>query len=330
MRSARAWIVGSVVFGVIALGADRAIAWAFARAMPWASSRGGCGSSGDGTAYASLAQRADVVVLGHSRARHDYDTGVLRDRLGATVFNAGKNGQGLWYSRGMVDLLTRAYHPRAFVVDIDPQSIVYQPRDHAAIAFLAPQMDQSPVVRELVLGQSTLEPVKYLSRSFRFNSRLVLMMDTAFVPDTSDAGFSPLTRRLDPDRDVDASESWGSKPWLPDAGLEAMLAAMLREARAEGVGVYLVTSPTWRREGGLDPRQPPLIERIAAIAAAEGVPWLRVSAEEYPEFGGPELFADGTHLNEIGAARFTEIVSEWLIAQGVGVSREHAQPARRP
>ena len=318
MRSARAWIVGAVVFGTVAVGADRAIAWAFGRAMPWASSRGGCGSSGDGTAYAALAQRADVVVLGHSRARHDYDTGVLRERLGTTVFNAGKNGQGLWYSRGMVDLLVRAHRPRAFVIDIDPQSIVYDARDHAAIAYLAPQMDQSPVVRALVLGQSTLEPVKYLSRSFRFNSRLVLMLNTAFVPDTSDDGFSPLTRHLDPARDEDASESWGSKPWPADAGLEAMLAAMLREARAAGVGVYLVTSPTWRREGGLDPRQPPLISRIEAIAADAGVAWLRVDAEGYPEFAGPELFADGTHLNTGGAARFAEIVASWLIGHGVG------------
>jgi lysophospholipase L1-like esterase len=91
-----------------------------------------------------------------------------------------------------------------------------------------------------------------------------------------------------------------------------MLGAMLRDARAAGIRVFLVTSPTWRREGGLDPRQPPLIERIETIAHAEGIPWLRVTADTHPEFAAPDLFADGTHLNEVGAARFSGIVADWI------------------
>jgi len=146
-----------------AFGADRGIARAFQAAMPWAASRGGCGPAGDGTVYAAIASQAEVVILGHSRARHDYDTTILRERLGTTVFNAGKNGQGLWYSRGIADLLARTYGPRILIIDIDPQAIVYHPRDHAAISFLAPHMDQSPVVHGLVLGQSSLEPAKYFS-----------------------------------------------------------------------------------------------------------------------------------------------------------------------
>lgn len=305
------WIAAAAAFAALAVLADRGAAVGFGHAMPWAARRGGAGDSGDATVYRALQTDADIVILGHSRARHDYNPDVIADRLGTTAYNAGKNGQGLWYTLGMTDLLLRESNPTILIIDIDPQSIVFNRRQHDAIAFLATHIDRSPVIRELIYGQSTLERVKYLSHSFRFNSRLVQMLATAFGPIDSPDGFAPLTRRLDPARDQDASESWGPGEWPVDPELESILIRTIEAAHARGVRVVLVTAPVWNRTGTPDPRQPPLVERIDAIARTHRVPWLRVTAQTHPVYADPALFADGTHLNEVGADAFSALVAEW-------------------
>lgn len=305
------WIAAAAVFAGLSVLADRGAALAFERAMPWAARRGGAGDSGDATVYRALEVDADIVILGHSRARHDYRPDVIANRLGTTVYNAGKNGQGLWYTLGMTDLLLRESDPTLLIIDIDPQSIVFNRRQHDAIAFLATHIDRSPVIRELIYRQSALERTKYLSHAFRFNSRLVQMLATAFGPADSPNGFTPLTRRLDPARDKDASESWGPGEWPVDPELESILIRTIETAHARGVRVLLVTAPVWNRTGTPDPRQPPLVERIDAVARAHQVPWLRVTAETDPAFADPALFADGTHLNEAGADAFSARVAEW-------------------
>ena len=315
MKTLHRPLIRALVFAAIVIALDRVVARAFEVAMPWAAARGGSGAGGEGTVYVALQRRAPCVVLGHSRARHCYDPRVLSAGLHIDTFNAGKNGQGLWYTRGMVDLLTRTYGPELYIIDIDPQSIVYQRRQHDAISYLAPQMDRSPVIRGIILGQRTLEPIKYLSRSFRFNSQLVHLVSNATRPDPTIDGFSPLTTRFDPAHDPDASEGWGRDAWVADPELEAMLGATLDQAAGAGARVFLVTSPVWNRTGTLDPRQPPFIDRVRAIAAARGVPWLIVTGETHPEFLDPALFADAGHLNEIGSAKFSELVGAWVAGQ---------------
>ncbi len=263
--------------------------------------------------YSVLDAEADVLVLGHSRARHNYDPAVLEQALGAPVFNAGVNGQGLWYTRAMADIVLNDHTPELLIIDVDPQSLVYDQAERDAVAFLAPFIDRSDVTRELIYSQTRLEPLKYLARSFRYNSRVVQMANTAVRGDPDGRGHEALDHHFDPAVDPDAAELYGSGELVADPEVEALLRATLDEALAAGSRVVVVTSPVYRADGRLDPRFVPLLDRLSTIAREAGVPHIVVTLETHPEYADPSRYADATHLNADAAPAFSRMIAEEIL-----------------
>jgi hypothetical protein len=298
-----------LAFVAIAIAVDRLLFAAFEAAYPRVARMGGPGPSSEGLVHSVLDAGADIVVLGHSRARHNYDPAVFAEVLGGSVFNAGANGQGLWYTRAMVDLVLTRSTPDLFIIDVDPQALVYDQRERDAVAFLAPFIDDSEVTRDLVLGQSRLEPLKYLSRSFRYNSRLAQMGNTAVRGDPDGLGHEPLPERFDPATDPDAAALYGDDPVEADPELEALLRASIEQALDAGARVAVVTSPIYRADGRVDPRFVPLLARVGEIAASAGAPHVVVTIEAHPEFADPARYADATHLNDAAAPGFSRLVA---------------------
>lgn len=271
----------------------------------------------------ALRSEADVIVLGSSRAWRHYDTTVLGDALGRSVYNAGCDGQGIPYMRGLVDLVLKRHTPELFIINIDANMLAERDRHLGRIPVLAPFMDESEVVREMIYRRAPFERLKYLSRSYRYNGKVAAILANHGRRDPSVNGYLPIEGCMDPTAPVD-NEPASELAALPEADpyFVELLRAMIRQAHDAGARVVLVTGPRWFGDGRIDPGRRHLISVVDAIASEEGVPYFKLTIEQEPVFQDPALYVNTSHLNRQGAALFSEMLGarlgDWLETGAAG------------
>lgn len=257
--------------------------------------------------------KAEVVILGSSRAKHQYDTEILKSTFKTSVYNAGCDGQRIPYVFGMVDLLLKDYTPKLLIIDVDPTSLCFAQDKYDSVAILAPFIDESEAIRRILYSRSPLEPIKYLSRSFRYNSKPLAILKNINAKDSSIFGYVPIRRILVPSSKTEIELTRPVNHWYADQGLVQLLHEIIQQATLKGVKIILSNSPRWRSDSKVDPMQIPLMNFLRGIALQEKIPYLSITQENSSAFHDASLFADPAHLNERGAKIFTNILAQWII-----------------
>jgi len=248
----------------------------------------------------AIEAEADVVILGSSHAMHSYDDEALTRVLGARVHNAGLDGRGVLFARGLLALISQRRAPKLVVLDV-----TFADQDRSNAYVFAPWYGRSPIVDALLVEGDWRERVKLVSHSFRMNGVALAILANLFAGHP-EWGFDPIRRTLD------ASARVGDTPELPPAHpkpfVEENLMALVEDARRSGAQVVFTETPGFGYPRPADVRE--LYERVAA---REGVPYIRVTSGDMPGFG-PAYFADASHLNRAGAKVYTALVGERLRA----------------
>lgn len=253
---------------------------------------------------------ARVLLLGSSRVRRHLDPRRFESALGKSVRNAGCDGQGIAYARG-VAALARAHGSRAelYVVDLNPFDLVDARESRAGV--LAPFFGETAVVDDLLLARSTWAPVYLQSHAYRFNSTALPLAFRALrgsVVD-DDRGFTPLASTERPSAagvpHVSDSSTEGSEA-AARQGL-AHYRALGREARAAGVAVAFVVGPV---RGGWSASDARRIDRLVSTVRAEGETVLDLRDVELD----PARWVDAIHLDAEGADELSRRAAESLAA----------------
>ncbi len=283
------------IFAVVAVSLDLAIGLGLAALLPHVYA-----GQQVGVINNAVDAEADVVILGSSHAMRGFDDEALTRLLGMRVHNAGLDGRGVLFARGMLALITQKHAPKFVVLDM---TFADQQRSNA-YAF-APFYGRSPTVDALLVEGDWRERVKLVSRSFRMNSVTLAILANLFV-ERRPFGFEPATGSLAPtSRRDDQPER---PPAHPDPFVEESLIALVEDARVHGARVVFTESPTFG-----DPRPADVRALYARVAEKLGVPIVQLSDEELASFG-PDQFKDRGHLNREGAARFTVLIGARLRA----------------
>lgn len=272
---------------------------AFGQALKVAHSRVVTGQVAGGV-NAAIAARADVLIVGPSTALHHYDDGMLEHMLGTSVWNAGAEGRGLLYGRGLLSLVAAIHPPKVVVFDVS-----YFENEREASRALAPFYGRNATV-DRILTLDWRERIKLLSRTYRFNGMALSIVSNWGRPARLH-GFEPVGGAL--------TERPAAAP-RGDKGFGGWFAEEIRgfvgDARAAGSAVVFVESPS------LSPLNPEVLEAYAKIGHETGVPFVRIELAAVPEFADIRLFRDAIHLNAEGAAKFTAIVGTQLQRLGFG------------
>jgi len=69
--------------------------------------------------YIMTKTNEDLLVFGSSRAAYHYIPSVLKDSLGVTVYNSGREGSGIYYHYGVLLGTLKRYTPKIIFLDID-------------------------------------------------------------------------------------------------------------------------------------------------------------------------------------------------------------------
>jgi hypothetical protein len=277
-------------------------------------------SGQNGTINEALMEKAEIVILGSSKARRHYDVMELANKTGREVYNLGYDGQGLPYIRGACDLLLESYTPKILVVEIEPQFLMsgFCERYQKRIFSLAPYWDQSPSIRKMICDIGPFQRIKYLSRTLRYNDKpLFLLYGLLRKQDNGIHGYVPLDTNASLELLIKSKVDYkvdlnGFK--LNDYAL-SLLEQTIEDAKKRNIQIILVTSPEWltftRDKVYLE-----VIDLIKDLANKKQVPYVTIMQDAYPQFEDPSLFSDVRHLNRKGSVEFSTIISDYLLSNG--------------
>jgi hypothetical protein len=266
----------------------------------------------------ALAQEPQILVLGSSRAQYHIMPSVLTKKLGLTAYNAGLKGQDFLYSVMLYDLWRRRHPPpKILVLTIDIESLIPRETEINTAHIVAPYLDESPLVREILYSDGPFKRLQYLSSTYRFNGVVLSLAKHAFNrPPASYDGFIPGVGALDPasetgvlnalDQDRTAAEM-ARVPFSPEK--VGYLRALAEETARNGTRLFLVHTPIFRQD---EAAHRVWVDKLqATLTGMPGVQFVDICITTHPElFTRPDLYLNLNHLNPAGAEILTGLLAK--------------------
>ena len=259
---------------------------------------------------------SDIVVVGSSRASHHYDVNRMADSLGCSVYNVGLDGCFFLDNCCMMHAILERYSPKMILLEISCDALYQESKNY--LEGLYAYYWQDPYVKEIVNHEEGwLSGIKLLSCLYTYNANAfktigyglkgVIKGDVEVDPLH---GYAPLAFKPKKSELVlkshtdDNPHSFTISSWKV-----SLLTDLLRSARGKGVQVVVITSPVFGYRNVSNQESQMCITQICENE--QSIYWDFSDQAEFLQH--PEWFNDGAHLNEIGAAKFTELVLDRLM-----------------
>jgi hypothetical protein len=264
----------------------------------------------------ALSRDAQVLLLGSSRMRHHGMPAVLNRKLSLTAYNAGMDGQDFLYSVMLFDIWQRSHAPpKAVVLNIDPDSFEKSDDELQRAGVFSFYYDGSPLVRQILNQRSRFERLKFFSRAYRANGKVLAIFKNLFSHPAPDFdGFEPLSGHLSPQTLGAPSES---VPTLQEFwSLKVQCFTRLADyCTKHGSRLVLVQSPCYREDAQAHDAWVNVLSQF--LASYPDVEFVDLSTCAHPNIfrDKAELFKDCSHLNAHGAEIFSTMLAEALQAK---------------
>ena len=282
----------------------------------------------------ALSRNAQVLLLGSSRMRHHAMPTVIHRKLSLSAYNAGMDGQDLLYAMMLFDLWQRSHAPpKAIVLNIDPDSFEESAEELQRAGVFSFYYDDSALVRRVLNERSRFERLKFLSRAYRANGKVLAIAKNLLTRPAADFdGFEPLSGRLpanpsppalspsDGERETAAAQTARAQSIPTPAEFWPLKVECFKRlanyCARHGTRLVLVQSPRFRE----DPNAHDGWVKVLAqcLAGYPGVEFVDLSTCARPDAfrDKPELFKDGSHLNSSGAEIFSAMLADALQTRG--------------
>ncbi|WP_432712559.1 hypothetical protein [Pedobacter sp.] len=240
--------------------------------------------------------RAQVVIVGSSRANYHYDAPLMSRKLGKTVYNCGREGQGLLYSCAVVSAIVARHRPELVIMDILPKELSFHEEER--LASLLPYY-QNKEIRPYLDFADKYQEVKLLSKTYPFNSLLTSIIVGRLSysgREKEEAGFISLEGRI-PRNEVIHTERDDQNLVLRDKLL--LFEIFLGKMERQKIHCLLVMSPMYNHY------IPGATRKFCKLINSKYKFIRFLDFTNKTEYFDPSLYNDSFHLNDTGAARFS-------------------------
>lgn len=259
------------------------------------------------TEYTMWKVDADVIIMGASEAQHSYIPSLLEERLGMTVYNCGKDGCRFYYQNAMINGILDRYNPKMIIWSISPNFLCKpSEEDKGNLSQLNPFYGENEFCKQALKTKSEYEPIKLLSKSYSYNSRLFPYLYKMFMADYQYeyGGYAPLYGNQ---KDLKV----GTREWTEifDETLVDVFEGTIERCKKNNVTLVFVFTP--RLEKG-NHEQMEAYKHLTAIVEKNGVSIVEdlYHSDELMEL---ELFKDNAHFNNEGASLFTNMLADRIL-----------------
>ena len=262
--------------------------------------------------------RADVVVLGNSRAQHHYNPKIISNTTGLSCVNSGLNGgYGIYLPTFQVEVMTNNYCPKAIIVELEPNGLTYSKLNYYLIKVFLPYLDRYPIVYEYIKLRDNYQKIKLLSKTYKYNSLIydVIMYNLFSHKFNHLKSFIPIEKSLnksDSVVNVGATRNLNSTPI--DINMQLILMQLIHIAKSKNISLVFVNSPIYNNVA-LDSYS------HAGKKAVQIINDNNISFWDYSNdtnfLNKYYLFSDRLHLNNKGAELYSNIIADRLIGEGI-------------
>lgn len=247
--------------------------------------------------YIANEMDAEVVLFGSSRCIHHYDSRLLADSLGMTVYNCGNNGMGIILFYARYRMLTERYVPKLVVYDVLTGFDLQQSDNLGYLTWLKPYYDH-PGVDSIFWKIAPVERWKMCSNMYRYNGKVMQMIGDNLVQLREEMdGFRP----LDGVMAYDPVLQDRYEPYEPDSIKLYYMERLIRECRERGTKLVFAFSPFYG--GSVHTRE--TYAPLFRLAEQYGVPVLNHYSDS-DIVHDRRYFADTYHMNREGASRYSQ------------------------
>jgi hypothetical protein len=262
------------------------------------------------TTHAMEEAEAGLVIFGSSRATHHYKPVIFENRFGLSYYNAGRDGNFIFYHYAVLKCFLKRYKPKVVLLEFGMRGFEKNQVSYDGISSLLPYYNRHPEIRDIVKLKSSFEEIKLVSKIYPFNSSVLTIaaanINSSAMRDrlVDYKGYLPLLRKWN--RPIGAIKKWYD--YELDSNKIKFYEAFLHDCIASNVKIYIICSPYFIKPGYKDKS----IELAKEIAKKQGLTFYDYSSS--PVFVcNPRLFSDINHLNDSGATVFSNIVAKDIL-----------------
>lgn len=259
------------------------------------------------TPYAVEKVDADIVVIGSSKATHNYIPDSLSCYLHMKSYNCGQDGCFFLYQNCIINMILDRYVPKIIMWDIQPESFIKKDvaDEYQNIRYLTPYYRSNQWAKIYIDSESKKMPIRMLSEGYGYNSKLlnyvfplithVSATENGYIPLPSSGYDYPKMKQESQNDETDVSTDY-----------LAILDETLKRCRIKGCDVRLYISPVYMKKSALTRLAE---ESISHVSETNGVCCMNYHSDMVFMMDST-LFKDAQHLNERGARKFTRMICD--------------------
>lgn len=262
--------------------------------------------------YCLTESQDELLILGSSRAAHHYVPQILEDSLGMSCYNAGSDGMCIYYHYGILaSRIQRGCPPKMVILEVIGMDAEVSHGAtfsiDAALDRYAPHYGEFAEIDSMFAINGWKEKVKLLSKTYKYNSKLVQTIKCNYVPWPEDRGYEALNGVMkisDGEQAADVLAPSSEEPNVEEGKL-VYLQKFIDKCKNNNIELVMCYSPYFGRT------IPTSIHIIEKIAKENNVPFLNYGDDI--RFQKSEYFQDASHLNNAGAKEYSKEIAKVLM-----------------
>ena len=254
-----------------------------------------------GKVNSGLTDYSNLFILGSSRAMHHYNSRLIQQNLGLSVYNAGIGGYGLFLNYAM--LSTRIEEnkiPDIVILDIAP-NVIDDLKSYEKLNSLLPFYKNYPSFKRIIKLNPSFTKLSLLFNTVVFNSTLYDFVKNLSFLENFERGYMPLKSTLDSLSFV----GFHLENNKIDKNKLEIYVKLIDLCNKNNIRLFVVVSPCYEK---FDVKNI-IIDKFRGIAEKNDIVFYDFSSDTtFAEKA--YLFKDQLHLNSKGANIFSEIISK--------------------
>jgi hypothetical protein len=243
----------------------------------------------------------DGLILGSSRAAFHYVPSYFENKKKMSFYNAGREGTGIYFEYAVLIATLERYQPKMIILDVDFRDVYDRGGDFGVDVFsqLKPYYG---LVNDEFDSYITRKPVDYIfnqSNLLKFNKKFLNIVTANMSSnDKTVKGFKPLLKQWDGEIKSQEDDFKYSQEQV------AVLEKFILKAKKNKIDLVMVISPTNKKL----PKE--YNKTVKDLALKYDVKFF--DFYDSAEFKDKKYFNDLEHLNDLGAQKFSMVLSNKL------------------
>ncbi len=259
--------------------------------------------------------KADIIIVGSSRASHHYISDSLEHHTGMSVFNGGRDNMGIQYTKATIKEMLKRHKPKFIVFDVIPYAYLNGNQNaskylEVQTSVLLPFANRHRGLYDDIGAISQAEVWKSkLIKMYAYNSLIGSTIQNSYthIGHQQIKGYEPLSGKIDT---ANYHQPLFKIPTFKegiDSNAFTLLEESLQLCKDNGVTPVICFSPFYYSYH----HEKEIIDRFQSIVHSFHCELLDFSSD--PTFtNNADLFYDELHLNNDGAAIFSKRIADHI------------------